>query len=136
MRKDIEFIAYHKESDELFDVHALTPTAVEKHENGISYIYDRKDVVVMQYTGRNDKNNKKIHEGDLVTITIPADRFKKYENPTTTIITGIVYFYNGSYQINIGESVGFSGDDWIRLTHFDSLSSAEILVVKKAAWLR
>jgi len=70
--REIKFRAWHKESKEMFDVYALTPTAVEKKENGISYVYDRRDVILMQYIGQKDINGIKVFTGDIVK----ADLYK------------------------------------------------------------
>jgi hypothetical protein len=53
--RDIKFRAWHKIAKFMFEVNALSKTAVEELLGNTSYTYDRRDVALMQFTGLNDK---------------------------------------------------------------------------------
>ena len=73
--KDLKFLAWHKNLEEIFEVHSLyysggTLICVDLVKNGFvedEYV-DVDDVVISQYTNMNDKNNKELYEHDVVEI--------------------------------------------------------------------
>ena len=74
MNREIKFRAWHKEFKKMFKIGQIT---LEKGswnyepENrdfiGMSIPY-QPSMVLMQYTGLNDKNEKEIYEGDIVLL--------------------------------------------------------------------
>ena len=49
--REIKFRAWHKDEKRMFEVNALSKAAVEERKGGMSYTYDRRDVVLMQLIG-------------------------------------------------------------------------------------
>ena len=66
--REIKFRAWHKDVKSMFEVSALSKTAVGERKGGMCYTYDRRDVVLMQLTGLRDKNGVEIYEGDILGI--------------------------------------------------------------------
>lgn len=88
MNREIKFRIWDIENKEMLKVQELDfePTfyggriAIRPDQYN-DYFYT-EDMILMQYTGLHDKNEKEIYEGDIV----------KYEN-----MTGKIMFFNGSF---------------------------------------
>lgn len=88
MNREIKFRIWDIENKEMLKVQELDfePTfyggriAIRPDQH--NDYFDTEDMILMQYTGLDDKNGKEIYEGDIV----------KYEN-----MTGKIMFFNGSF---------------------------------------
>lgn len=88
MNREIKFRIWDIENKEMLKVQELDfePTfyggRIAIRPDQYNDYFDTEDMILMQYTGIDDKNGKEIYEGDIV----------KYEN-----MTGKIMFFNGSF---------------------------------------
>lgn len=88
MNREIKFRIWDIENKEMLKVQELDfePTfyggRIAIRPDQYNDYFDTEDMILMQYTGLHDKNEKEIYEGDIV----------KYEN-----MTGKIMFFNGSF---------------------------------------
>lgn len=88
MSREIKFRVWDIENKEMLNVQELDfePTfyggRIAIRPDQYNDYFDTEDMILMQYTGLHDKNEKEIYEGDIV----------KYEN-----MTGKIMFFNGSF---------------------------------------
>lgn len=88
MNREIKFRIWDIENKEMLKVQELDfePTfyggRIAIRLDQYNDYFDTEDMILMQYTGLDDKNGKEIYEGDIV----------KYEN-----MTGKIMFFNGSF---------------------------------------
>ena len=88
MNREIKFRIWDIENKEMLKVQELDFEStfyggrIAIRPDQYNDYFDTEDMILMQYTGIDDKNGKEIYEGDIV----------KYEN-----MTGKIMFFNGSF---------------------------------------
>ena len=76
------------------DIETGNLTHIQRGEEGVECsIHKFKNVVLMQYTGRKDKNRKGIYEGDILKVKIP--------NYTHDYVEAEVKFNSGCFGIEV-----------------------------------
>lgn len=72
MQREIKFKAWHKEKQMMCPIIAigLMDNWIELEPSpDSSWVTDLTDVILLQYTGVKDKNNKEIYDGDIVRFS-------------------------------------------------------------------
>jgi uncharacterized phage protein (TIGR01671 family) len=93
--QELEFRAYIKHLDMVVDVQRINfdvkTIEVDLSEgNGDFFEYNFDEVILMQYTGRMDKDDRKIYRKDILKV---RDDYGETE------FTGMVDFENGSFVV-------------------------------------
>lgn len=109
MNREIKFKAWHIEKKgwiqgfNMFCFHDYFTKGVEPTLQRYNTEWKLSEVILCQYTGLNDKNNKPIYEGDIVRCTdgMPlSGRPPKDKLPKQGIRK--VIFHEGAYKIGVG----------------------------------
>jgi len=106
--QELEFRAYIKHLDMVVDVQRINfdvkTIEVDLSEgNGDFFEYNFDEVILMQYTGRMDKDDRKIYRKDILKIR---------DNYGETEFTGMVDFENGSFVVRNTSIMSYRWTDY------------------------
>lgn len=87
---------------------------VEAFHNPL-YEHKQGNIVLMQYTGLKDKDNKEIYEGDILKVNKLT-----FENSGSLPENLVVKFYNGMFQL-------FRGDEYLYGLHLMYIEDGEVI---------
>ena len=103
--RELKFRAYHKKRKRMYEVlHLHMESELWATCKGYDVIEQKdihirvqpEDIVVMQYIGLNDKNDKDIYEGDIVAV---REFYETPEMTNTTYINWEVVFKHGCFYL-------------------------------------
>ena len=109
--REIKFRAWHKIAEKMTEVHSFTNidykdedeykyvvTSEEAVDDGVCWKY--RDIVLMQYTGLKDKNEKEIYEGDVIKIEVKKRNKGDFPNLKNYLV--VFEDFSFSYKDNDG----------------------------------
>ena len=100
MQREIKFRAFDKVANTMHEVSSIDfdSKQVFIQEENIDVWLDFDDVILMQFTGLYDKNDKKIYEGDIVRISPKEKSAVTYEKGSFCVKAKQGYFQLGNWK--------------------------------------
>lgn len=107
------FRAWLKEDKEMIDVDEMhfKNGELDFIGNGITWMYKKSDIVLMQSTGFKDKNGKEIFEGDIVDSEDGIlSGVVEFRPDLGMFVSTLVKYNNFERLCNVADSVHIIGD--------------------------
>lgn len=130
MSRELKFRAWDKDKGKMIDAEALSwlylrldgdKWSIRDYPNAEPLLLNYENGVLMQYTGRKDKNEKEIFEGDIVKyknlLGCECEYDEWRESKLATIETAVIEFKNGEFYPR--EKFYECDDCFYDVRHFD-----------------
>jgi uncharacterized phage protein (TIGR01671 family) len=108
-----KFRAWLKEDKEMIDVDEMhfKNGELDFIGNGITWMYKKSDIVLMQSTGFKDKNGKEIFEGDIVDSEDGIlSGVVEFRPDLGMFVSTLIKYNNFERLCNVADSVHIIGD--------------------------
>ncbi|QPC20996.1 hypothetical protein LacP0625_10120 [Lacticaseibacillus paracasei subsp. tolerans] len=138
MKREIKFRAYSSHNHKIYsvsniewDIDGRIWVTADDGKNGIELIDE--EAHLMQYTGLNDKNGRKIYEGDLFEHRFGYVVFDDPPHDEMGTECGVVVLEDGQFGVKIpGLGVYNLYGLLLREGHLDNMSKDDLFVMKIA----